>query len=141
MHHYTNITFPELMSQAVSATQSIKTETQHLSASARNSAELIKLLQQYRHTKGWIVLVAPSVKPNKVFWAGRHLPLNRILVVYQQQIKDLTIALKQAIYNKSCNVVINCAPLNDAELTYLTDIASKQQKHFYTLHKVMKAAH
>ena len=31
--------------------------------------QLLKLLQQHRDVDGWIVLIAPEVKPNKQFWA------------------------------------------------------------------------
>lgn len=103
--------------------------------------QLLKLLQQYRHTTGWIVLVDPVVKPNKTFWQAAGLPTNRILVIYQEQIKNIKTILNQAICNSSCKVVINCAPLKEQDRTTLADFAMTQQTQFYSFQQDFYAAH
>lgn len=109
----------------------------------RDSTELhlIKLLQQHRYTTGWIVIVAPEIKPNKAFWSACQLPLDKILIVHQRQIKDLKRVLQQAICTKSCKVIVNCAPLNHTDLTWLTAQALQQHSRFYTLDSALSAAH
>lgn len=143
MHTCNDSALPELVLKRTTSSISVSTDRKHLDALQRDSAELqlVKLLQQHRHTEGWIVLIAPAVKPNKAFWAACQLPLDKILVVHQQQIKDITATISQAISSTSCKVVINCAPLSDTELFCLTEVASAQQSRFYTLHKVLGAAH
>ncbi|CAM5190820.1 SulA-like leucine-rich domain-containing protein [Alishewanella longhuensis] len=143
MHTCNDSALPELVLKRTTSSIPVSTDRQHLDALQRDSAELqlVKLLQQHRHTQGWIVLIAPAIKPNKAFWAACQLPLNKILVVHQQQIKDITATISRAIENSNCHVVINCAPLSDTELCCLTEVASVQQSRFYTLHKVLSAAH
>ncbi|GHG70730.1 hypothetical protein GCM10010919_21470 [Alishewanella longhuensis] len=143
MHTCNDTALPEAMIKRTSQSISVSAEKRRLAALQRDSAELqlVKLLQQHRHITGWIVLVAPAIKPNKAFWAACQLPLDKILVVHEQQIKDISVTLNQAISNTSCKVVINCAPLNDSELTCLTAFALKQQSRFYSLHHALVAAH
>lgn len=143
MHTCNESALPELVLKRNVPSITVRTDRKHLNALQRDSAELqlVKLLQQHRHTEGWIVLIAPAVKPNKAFWAACQLPLDKILVVHQQQIKNITTTISQAISSISCKVVINCAPLSDTELSCLTERASAQQSRFYTLHKVLGSAH
>jgi len=143
MHTCNDYALPELLAKRTTPSMPVSTYRRNLDALLRDSAELqlVKLLQQHRHTQGWIVLVAPAIKPNKAFWDACQLPLDKILVIHQQQIKDITATITQALCNLSCQVVVNCAPLSDSELCCLTEVASEQQSRFYTLHKGLSAAH
>lgn len=143
MHTCNNITLPELVAKRTTPSISVKANRQDFCALYRKNTDLqlVKLLQQHCHTEGWIVLIAPATKPNKAFWSSCQLPLDKILVVHQQHINDITATIHQALCNVSCKVVINCAPLTDSELSFLTETASIQQSRFYTLDKMLDAAH
>lgn len=124
------------------ATTSYESKPQ-LSPLERDSTELqlLKLLQQHRNTDGWILLVAPTIKPNKTFWAACQLPLAKIIVIHQQQIKDITTTLHRAMASKTCKVIINCLPLSTAELASLTAMAQQQKNRFYPLNSGSAPAH
>lgn len=120
---------------------------QQLSPLERDSTELqlLKLLQQHRNTDGWILLVGPTIKPSKAFWAACQLPLDKILVIHQQQIKDISATLRRAMASQTCKVIINCLPLSETELTLLTDTAQQQQQQqqcrFYPLNSLLDTPH
>lgn len=143
MHTFNDSALSELVLKRTSQIKPLNNDRQNLITLQRDSAELqlVKLLQQHRHTQGWIVLIAPVIKPNKAFWAACQLPLDKILVIHQRQIKDVATTISRAIDNTSCKVVINCAPLSEDVLCGLTESASAQQRRFYTLHKGVNAAH
>lgn len=140
IHDYTT-SLEQKMQQTSPVKRFTTDETRLNTNKIKAEQQLLKLLQQYRHTTGWIVLVDPVVKPNKAFWQAAGLPTNRILVIYQEQIKNIKIILNQAISNSSCKVVINCAPLKEHDQTSLAEFAMTQQTQFYNFHQEFYAAH
>lgn len=106
---------------------------QNLQTLEQDSAELqlLKLLQQHQHVNGWIVLVAPSIKPNKAFWQKCQLPLQKILFIHPKQIRNVNSTLRHAICSKSCDVVINCLTLSEQEQRDLQILAQDENTHFY----------
>lgn len=143
MYTCNDIALPKTTTKRSCQNKSVNADQQRLAALQRDSTELqlVKLLQQHRHTLGWIVLVAPAIKPNKAFWAACQLPLDKILVVHEPQIKNIAATLNQALANTSSKVVINCAPLNENDLRCLTEQAIQRQSRFYSLHDALVAAH
>lgn len=98
MYTCNDIALPKTTTKRSCQNKSVNADQQRLAALQRDSTELqlVKLLQQHRHTLGWIVLVAPAIKPNKAFWAACQLPLDKILVVHEPQIKNIAATLNQA---------------------------------------------
>ncbi|MCC5452121.1 hypothetical protein LMJ53_10360 [Rheinheimera sp. UJ51] len=109
----------------------------------RNNTELqlLKLLQQHRDVDGWIVLIAPKVKPNKNFWASCQIPLEKILMIHPHQVKDLAKTVQRAINSASCKVVLHGGVLTDEEATQLAQLAEKQQTALYPLTQAMVKQH
>lgn len=98
----------------------------------RVELQLLKLIQQHQHVDGWIVLVAPAVKPNKAFWQACQLPLQKILFIHPQQIRNISHTLRHAICSKSCSVVISCVMLSEQEQLDLQALAQDKSTLFYT---------
>ncbi|WP_445424707.1 MULTISPECIES: SulA-like leucine-rich domain-containing protein [unclassified Alishewanella] len=103
--------------------------------------QLLKLLQQHRDVDGWIVLIAPKVKPNKNFWASCQIPLEKILMIHPHQVKDLAKTVQRAINSASCKVVLHGGELTDEEATQLAQLAEKQQTALYPLTQAMVKQH
>ena len=114
-----------------------------LSTLQRDSSELtlLKVLLQHRSTNGWIVLVAPQIKPVKAFWQACHLPLERIILVHPTNQSSLSNTILAALSNNDCKVVINCRQLSDAELARCQQVAIQHGKVLHTLADSQQQTH
>jgi cell division inhibitor SulA len=114
-----------------------------LSTLQRDSSELtlLKVLLQHRSANGWIVLVAPQIKPVKAFWQACHLPLERIILVHPTNQSSLSNTILTALSNNDCKVVINCRQLSDAELARCQQVAIQHGKVLHTLADSQQQTH
>ena len=114
-----------------------------LSTLQRDSSELIllKVLLHHRSANGWIVLVAPQIKPVKAFWQACHLPLERIILVHPTNQSSLSNTILAALSNNDCKVVINCRQLSDAELARCQQVAIQHGKVLHTLADSQQQTH
>lgn len=114
-----------------------------LSTLQRDSSELtlLKTLLQYRNTNGWIVLVAPQIKPAKAFWQACNLPLERIILVHPKEQSRRISTILTALNNTDCKVVINCQPLTDVELVRCQHVAIQRGKVLHTLADAQQQTH
>lgn len=103
--------------------------------------QLLKLLQQYRHTTGWVIIVAPGFKPTKSFWHACQLPLARILVIHPKANHDLSQLIQKALCNTDCQVVINCKALSLQQQQRLSNLALQQQRKLHLLAEAPLPAH
>lgn len=107
---------------------------QQLSTDSPASSEqlLIKLLQRHRNETGWIVLVAPPHLPSKVLAEYLQLPVEKILVVHANAIKNDAETLHTLLHATSCSVVINFSDKISEKLTLqLSQCAASQQRWLY----------
>lgn len=105
---------------------------EHISATDNSRQSLLQLIRQHQHQQGWILLVAPSHIPDKVWAEQYQLSLHNVLVVHQKQIHDLAATLQQALNSPSCKVVINCASqLDIQQLSSCRNLALKNNTWFY----------
>ncbi|MDX1678269.1 hypothetical protein [Arsukibacterium sp.] len=112
-------------------------------ASADNAEQLlIKVLQRHCLETGWIVLVAPKQLPSKALAAYLQLPVDKMLVIHADTIKDPAKTLDKLLHSSSCRVVINFSPLpSEALISELSHSAGKQQRWFYQFNHSVKQTH
>ncbi|GGW68206.1 SulA-like leucine-rich domain-containing protein [Alishewanella tabrizica] len=108
---------------------------------AQAELQLLKLVHLHVETPGWILVVAPTIKPSKAFWEACQLPLNKILFIHPKQIKDINTTLSKAVQSLTCTVVINFAPISESECATIMTLAKKQECRFYGLHHTPQAKH
>ena len=114
-----------------------------LSTLQRDSSELtlLKVLLHHRSANGWIVLVAPQIKPVKAFWQACHLPLERIILVHPKDQSSTSNTILTALSNKDCKVIINCQPLSDVELARCQHAEKQYRKVLHTLADTQQQTH
>lgn len=116
---------------------------QKLSAESTASSEqlIIKLLQRHRNEAGWIVLVAPPHLPSKALAAYLQLPVDKVLVIHANAIKDHATILHQLLHTSSCSVVVSFTETISAQITQqLSQCAASQQRWLYQFaHRAIQA--
>ena len=117
---------------------------QQLSAESATSSEqlLIKLLQRHRHETGWIVLVAPPHLPSKALAAYLQLPVDKIMIIHANAIKNHATILHQLLQTSSCRVVVSFTQTTSAQITQqLSECAASQQRWLYQFTTSATQAH
>ncbi|MBV2131004.1 hypothetical protein [Arsukibacterium indicum] len=132
------------LQRLTAAVSSAKPFYQELTLASATNAEplLIKLLQRHCCETGWIVLVAPQQLPSKALASYLQLPIDRILVIHPETIKDPATTLMKLLHSASCRVVINFTELASAALTSeLSQCAARQQRWFYQMNQITTQTH
>lgn len=99
---------------------------------------LIKVLLQHKDADGWIVLIAPSIKPDRAFWSACQLPINKVLMIHEQPNVDTVSVIQKAIMSEQCQVIIDCLLSDDKERKHLAHMSKQKNKHYYMLHTLIK---
>tara|TARA_R110002126_G_scaffold291595_1_gene454076 strand:- start:1153 stop:1626 length:474 start_codon:yes stop_codon:yes gene_type:complete len=123
---------------------SVKPFYQELVSSTADSAEqlLVKLLQHHSGETGWIVLVAPLQLPSKALANYLNLPLEKILVIHPEAIKDTAATLEKLLHSKGCRVIINFSQLSsDKQKSQLSQNAASEQRWFYQFSQLNAQSH
>lgn len=112
-------------------------------ASAASEQQLlIKVLQRHCSESGWIVLVAPKQLPSKALANYLQLPVDKILVIHADTIKEPSKTLHTLLHSNSCRVIINFSQLEANELTsQLSQSAAEQQRWFYQFNHLTSQTH
>lgn len=93
---------------------------------------LLQLIHQHQDKLGWILLIAPTCIPNKLWAEQYQLSLQHVLIIHEKQIKSLTQTVQRALESTSCKVVINFAPhLDKQQLENFSLLAIKNNTCFY----------
>lgn len=132
------------LQRLTAAVSSAKPFYQELALATAANAEqlLIKLLQRHCCETGWIVLVAPQQLPSKALASYLQLPVDRILIIHPDTIKDPATTLIKLLNSASCRVVINFTELASEELTSeLSRSAARQQRWFYQFNQLTTQTH
>lgn len=132
------------LQRLAAAVASAKPFYQALAPASATSAEqlLIKVLQRHCDETGWIVLVAPKQLPSKALASYLQLPVDKILVIHADTIKDPAKTLHKLLHSDSCRVVINFSQLASDELTtQLSNSAAKEQRWFYQFNQLTAQTH
>ncbi len=132
------------LQRLTAAVASAKPFYQELSTCTATGAEqlLVKLLQRHSSESGWIVLVAPQQLPSKALASYLQLPVEKILVIHPDAIKDMVTTLDKLLHSASCRVIINFSQLASGELTLqLSQSAASQQRWFYQFNQMTKQTH
>ncbi|SNY50637.1 hypothetical protein SAMN06297280_1633 [Arsukibacterium tuosuense] len=129
------------LSAAVASTKPFYQEL--ATASAANAEQLlIKLLQRHCSETGWIVLVAPKQLPSKALADYLRLPVDKILVIHSDAIKDPAKTLHQLLHSRGCRVIVNfCQPGSDELTSQLSQYAASQQRWFYQFNNLASQTH
>lgn len=130
-HHDYQHTLTSVTSNNTAAPRYNRVQQMQTLEQDRVELQLLKLIQQHQHVDGWIVLVAPTIKPNKTFWQACQLPLQKILFIHPQQVRNISYTLRHAICSKSCSVVINGLALSEQEQLDLQALAQTESTLFY----------
>jgi cell division inhibitor SulA len=132
------------LQRLAAAVASAKPFYQALAPASVTSAEQlrIKVLQRHCAETGWIVLVAPKQLPSKALASYLQLPVDKILVIHADTIKDPAKTLNKLLHSDSCRVVINFCQLASDELTtQLSNSAATKQRWFYQFNQLTAHTH
>ncbi|WP_213997032.1 SulA-like leucine-rich domain-containing protein [Arsukibacterium sp.] len=132
------------LQRLTAAVASAKPFYQELTTASATSAEqlLVKLLQRHCNESGWIVLVAPKQLPSKALANYLGLPVDKILIIHSDAIKDPAKTLHKLLHTSRCRVVINFGQPGSEQLTsQLSQCAASQQRWFYQVNQVTTQTH
>ncbi|KKO46180.1 hypothetical protein WG68_07475 [Arsukibacterium ikkense] len=132
------------LQRLTAAVASAKPFYQELATCSATSAEqlLVKVLQRHSSEQGWIVLVAPQQLPSKALANYLNLPVDKILVIHADAIKDPAKTLQQLLHSNSCRVIINFSQLvSDGLSAQLSQYAASQQRWFYQFNQLTTPTH